>query len=125
MTHPFKFGDLVLWGINPSPFVFMGVSKIDPDLAWIRADNDLPYHATFDELKPVPQPKSSPHLDTVRLDWLARNDCALTERLCDEDGDLLDTPFAVIQKQEEHFEVLTAACDIREAIDAAMRQEAV
>ena len=66
-----------------------------------------------------------PHPDTVRLDWLVKNDCALTERLCDEDGDLLDTPFAVIQKQEEHFEVLTAACDIREAIDAAMRQEAV
>lgn len=37
-------------------------------------------------------------------------------------GDLLDTPFAVIQKQEEHFEVLAAACDIREAIDAAMRE---
>lgn len=115
MTHQFKFGDLVLWDINPSPFVFMGVSKIDPDLAWIRADNDLPYFAPFGELKPVPHP------DTVRLDWLARNDCALTERLCDEDGDLLDTPFAVIQKQEEHFEVLAAACDIREAIDQAMK----
>ena len=59
--------------------------------------------------------------DTERLDWLVKNDCALTERLCDEDGDRLDTPFAVIQKQEEHFEVLAAACDIREAIDAAMR----
>ena len=68
MTHPFKFGDLVLWGINPSPFVFMGVSKIDPDLAWIRADNDLPHHAPFDELKPIPHP------DTVRLDWLADRD---------------------------------------------------
>lgn len=65
MTHQFKFGDLVLWDINPSPFVFMGVSKIDPDLAWIRADNDLPYFAPFGELKPVPHP------DTVRLDWLA------------------------------------------------------
>ena len=64
MTHQFKFGDLVLWDINPSPFVFMGVSKIDPDLAWIRADNDLPYFAPFGELKPVPHP------DTVRLDWL-------------------------------------------------------
>ena len=68
MTHPFKFGDLVLWGINPSPFVFMGVSKIDPDLAWIRADNDLPHHAPFAELKPIPHP------DTVRLDWLADRD---------------------------------------------------
>ena len=64
MIQQFKFGDLVLWGINPSPFVFMGVSKIDPDLAWIRADNDLPHHAPFDELKPIPHP------DTVRLDWL-------------------------------------------------------
>ena len=64
MTHQFKFGDLVLWDINPSPFVFMGVSKIDPDLAWIRADNDLPYFAPFGELKPVPHP------DTVRLDGL-------------------------------------------------------
>lgn len=125
MTHQFKFGDLVLWDINPAPFIFMGESKIDPDLAWIRADNDLPYHAPFDELRPFPQPKSFPHLDTVRLDWLAKNDCALTERLCDEDGDLLDTPFAVIQKQEEHFEVLAAACDIREAIDAAIRHCAV
>ena len=74
MTHPFKFGDLVLWGINPSPFVFMGVSKIDPDLAWIHADNDLPHHAPFDELKPVPHTKPVPHPDTVRLDWLADRD---------------------------------------------------
>ena len=65
MTHQFKFGDLVLWDINPSPFVFMGVSKIDPDLAWIRADNDLPYFAPFGELQPVPHP------DTVRLDFTA------------------------------------------------------
>ena len=65
---------------------------------------------------------TEPHPDTVRLDWLAKNDCALTERLCDEDGGRLDTPFAVIQKQEEHFEVLAAATDIREAIDTAMRE---
>ena len=74
MTQQFKFGDLVLWGINPSPFVFMGVSKIAPDLAWIRADNDLPHHAPFDELKPVPHTKPIPHPDTVRLDWLADRD---------------------------------------------------
>lgn len=36
-------------------------------------------------------------------------------------GQIEITP-AVIQKQEEHFEVLAAACDIREAIDAAMRE---
>lgn len=62
--------------------------------------------------------------DTERLDWLVKNDCALTERLCDDDGDLLDTPFAVIQIQERHFEVLAAACDIRQAIDNAMHEKA-
>ena len=62
-----------------------------------------------------------PHPDTVRLDWLLKNDCALTERLCDEDGDILETPNAVIQKQEDHFKVLAATSnDIREAIDEAM-----
>ena len=63
------------------------------------------------------------HPDTVRLDWLAKNDCSLTERLCDEDKDLLDTPFAVIQIQENHCEVLAAASNIHDAIDAAMKQE--
>ena len=80
---------------------------------------DWLHHCSSDNLELIPHP------DTARLDWLAKNDCSLTERLCDEDGDRLDTPFAVIQKQQEHFEVLAAACDIREAIDEAMRQEAV
>jgi len=55
---------------------------------------------------------------------LAKNDCALTEMLCDDDGERLDTPFAVIQKQEEYFKVLAAAKDIRQAIDAAMQEQA-
>jgi len=62
--------------------------------------------------------------DTVRLDWLAKNDCALTENLGDEDGDRQDTPFAVIHVQEEHFEVLAAANNIRQAIDTAMQAQA-
>lgn len=61
--------------------------------------------------------------DTVRLDWLAKNDCALTDRMCDEDGDQLNTSFAVIQIQEGHFEVLAAATNIRQAIDAAMQAQ--
>lgn len=61
--------------------------------------------------------------DTERLDWLAKNECALTERLCDEDGNRLDTPFAVIQKRGEHFELLAKGNDIREAIDAAMQTQ--
>ena len=65
-----------------------------------------------------------PHPDTVRLDWLGENDCALTESLCDEDGELLDAPFAGIQKQEEHFKVLATATNIRQAIDTAMREKA-
>ena len=62
--------------------------------------------------------------DTARLDWLAKNDCALTENLGDEDGDRQDTPFAVIHVQEEHFEVLAAANNIRQAIDTAMQAQA-
>ena len=62
--------------------------------------------------------------DTKRLDWLAKNDCALTENLGDEDGDKQDTPFAVIHVQEEHFEVLAAANNIRQAIDTAMQAQA-
>ena len=62
--------------------------------------------------------------DTARLDWLAKNDCALTENLGDEDGDRQDTPFAVIHVQEEHFEVLAAANNIRKAIDTAMQAQA-
>ena len=61
--------------------------------------------------------------DTKRLDWLVKNDCALTEMLCDDDGEILDTPFAVIKKQEEHFELLAVANNIRQAIDDAMRAQ--
>ena len=113
MTQQLKFGDRVLW--NDEQFVYLHQDGIHPEASWVISEEGGQYLAAHSALQTVPHP------DTARLDWLAKNDCALTERLCDEDGDLLDTSFAVIQKQEEHFEVLAAACDIREAIDAAMR----
>ena len=121
MTHQFKFGDRVRLKDDKEEQGFI----LD-----IYGDKEHGYFAVvifkehgnvdheIDEIEPVPHP------DTVRLDWLAKNDCALTERLCDEDGDLLDTSFAVIQTQEEHLEVLSAATDIRQAIDAAMQEQA-
>jgi hypothetical protein len=117
MTQQFKFGDIVRWGDDPRLFLYRCQDNVHHKAGWIHSDDGGEYLAAHSALQAVPHP------DTVRLDWLVKNDCALTERLCDEDGDLLDTPFAVIQKQEEHFEVLTAACDIRQAIDAAMRMQ--
>ena len=119
MTHPFKFGDMVKSRMHPNKtlglVVDSGSNQYSYIIRWKHEKGVSQEHA--ESLEPVPHP------DTVRLDWLVKNDCALTERLCDEDGDRLDTPFAVIQKQEEHFEVLAAATDIRQAIDAAMREE--
>ena len=111
MTNQFKFGDRVQ-DKDGKQFIFL---RGFPSVCTICGDDGRISTYPTKLLQPTPHP------DTARLDWLARNDCALTERLCDEDGDRLDTPFAVIQKQEEHFEVLAAACDIREAIDAAIR----
>ena len=68
MTHQFKFGDRVLWGDNPQPFVYIELSDIDPKFAWIRSSGALPYFVVLGELKPIPHP------DTVRLDWLADRD---------------------------------------------------
>lgn len=119
MTHQFKFGDRAIHSTSGSICLIVDdtpVTTDDGDILWCVVDEDG-FGGMCSDYKLTP----TPHPDTVRLDWLARNDCALTERLCDEDGDRLDTPFAVIQKQEEHFEVLAAACDIRDAIDEAMR----
>ena len=113
MTHSFKFGDRVLCG--DEQFVYLHQDIIQLKTGWVISEEGGQYLAAHSALTPVPHP------DTVRLDWLAKNDCALTERLCDEDGDLLDTSFAVIQKRREHFEVLAAATDIREAVDQAMK----
>lgn len=117
MTQQFKFGDMVKSRMHPNKTLGLVVDA---------GSNQYSYIIRWEHTKGVSQEHTEsleliPHPDTVRLDWLVKNDCALTERLCDEDGGRLDTPFAVIQKQEEHFEVLAAACDIRQAIDAAMR----
>lgn len=113
MTQQFKFGDIVR---RKSDGAIGVVIHAQFQSVWFVLKGNTVCNADYaKEFEIVPHP------DTARLDWLARNDCSLTERLCDEDGDRLDTPFAVIQKQEEHFEVLAAACDIREAIDAAIR----
>lgn len=114
MTHKFKFGDRVKdTALGLGECVVINASETSVYVMNERGDYNV-----------VAQPESLeliPHPDTIRLDWLAENDCALTKKFCDEDGDIHPTPNAVFQKQEDHFEVLTATSnDIREAIDVAM-----
>lgn len=114
MTHKFKFGDRVI----DKDTRLGGCVVINASEKFVYVMNEK---GDYNVLARPETLEIAPHPDTVRLDWLLKNDCALTERLCDEDGDILDTPNAVIQKQEEHFEVLAATSnDIREAIDVAM-----
>ena len=126
MTQQFKFGDRVRLKDEPlTPWENAGI------IFAIYGDEKRGYYAAvcfqesgdFQDV-PLDEIERVPHPDTVRLDWLAKNDCTLTERLCDEDGDQLDTSFAVIQTYEEYFEVLAAATNIRQAIDTAMREKA-
>ena len=114
MTQQFKFGDCVKY--RATDFLF--IHDKGDGRAHVVSETGVSGAALISDLTLIPHP------DTVRLDWLAKNDCSLTERLCDEDKDLLDTPFAVIQIQEGHFEVLVAATNIRQAIDTAMREKA-
>lgn len=114
MTHKFKFGDRV---IDKTKFLgeCVVINASEKSVYIMNERGDYNVVARPESLELIQHP------DTVRLDWLLKNDCALTERLCDEDGNILDTPNAVIQKQEDHFEVLAATSnDIREAIDVAM-----
>ena len=114
MTQQFKFGDRVKRKSDGAVGVVAGIS-FQSVLVFFEGNSVSGFYDDDDEFELIPHP------DTVRLDWLLKNDCALTERLCDEDGDILETPNAVIQKQEDHFEVLAATRnDIREAIDVAM-----
>lgn len=120
MTQQFKFGDRVARKNKTPDYdkAFIVISaKDNGEICVFSSISKLPFDVQAKDYQLVPHP------DTVRLDWLAKNDCSLTERLCDEDKDLLDTPFAVIQIQENHFEVLAAASNIHDAIDAAMKQE--
>ena len=113
MTQQFKFGDRVKRKSDGAVGVVAGISF--RSVLVFFEDNSVSGFYDDDEFEIIPHP------DTIRLDWLLKNDCALTESLCDEDGDILKTPNAVIQKQEDHFEVLAATSnDIREAIDVAM-----
>lgn len=118
MTQQFKFGDLVIVNdrsSNPETGVIVWINDVLGEVKVCFEENLRSKYCLIKYLKPVPHP------DTVRLDWLVENDCALTKKLCDEDGDILGIPNAVIQKQEDHFEVLAATSnDIREAIDVAM-----
>lgn len=114
MTHKFKFGDRVKdTALGLGECVVINASENSAYIMNERGDYNV-----------VARPESLEliqHPDTIRLDWLAENDCALTKKLCDEDGDIHPTHNAVIQKQEEHFEVLAATSDdIREAIDVAI-----
>lgn len=114
MTHKFKFGDLVKdTALGLGECVVINASENSVYVMNERGDYNV-----------VARPESLEliqHPDTIRLDWLAENDCALTKKLCDEDGDIHPTPNAVIHKQEDYFEVLAATSnDIREAIDVAM-----
>lgn len=113
MTQQFKFGDLVERKSDGAVGVVVDTKF---QSVWVVFKGSVVsgfYDA--EEFNLIPHP------DTSRLDWLVKNDCALTEKLCDEDGDIHPTPNAVIQKQEDHFEVLAATSNnIREAIDVAM-----
>ena len=113
MAHKFKFGDRVKRKSDGAVGIVVSISFKSVLVFFDGAAVSSFYDA--DEFEIIPHP------DTARLDWLLKNDCALTERLCDEDGDILETPNAVIQKQEDHFEALAATSnDIREAIDVAI-----
>ena len=113
MTQQFKFGDRVKRKSDGAVGVVVDTKF---QSVWVVFEGSaVSDFYDDDEFEIIPHP------DTVRLDWLLKNDCALTERLCDEDGDIHPTPNAVIQKQEDHFEVLAATSNnIREAIDVAM-----
>lgn len=112
----FKFGDHVSYDGIPTTGVVVGLHDMGNVATVCFEGFSIPKRGIkTNSLKLIPHP------DTVRLDWLVKNDCALTEKLCDEDGDIHPTPNAVIQKQEDHFEVLAATSNnIREAIDVAM-----
>ena len=118
MTQQFKFGDRVRYKSPESKlrgFVASTRNRGQNKIIVAFEGEDWLHHCSSENLELIPHP------DTIRLDWLAENDCTLTKKLCDEDGDILKTPNAVIQKQEDHFEVLAATSnDIREAIDVAM-----
>lgn len=114
MSNKFKFGDRV---IDKTKFLgeCVVINASEKSVYIMNERGDYNVLARPETLEIVPHP------DTVRLDWLVKNDCALTEKLCDEDGEIHPTPNAVIQKQEDHFEVLAATSNnIREAIDVAM-----
>lgn len=114
MTQQFKFGDRVIdktMGLGEC----VVINSFENAVYVVNERGDYNAAALPESLELIQHP------DTIRLDWLAENDCALTKKLCDEDGDILGIPNAVIQKQEDHFEVLAATSnDIREAIDVAM-----
>ena len=115
MKQQFKFGDRVSCESYPTTGVIVGLDETGDIATVCFLALYRPERVETKSLKLIPHP------DTIRLDWLAENDCALTKKLCDEDGVILDTPNAVIQKQEDHFKVLVATSnDIREAIDVAM-----
>ena len=114
MTHTFKFGDRVIdKDTRLGECVVINASE-----KFVYVMNEK---GNYNVLARPETLEIVPHPDTIRLDWLAENDCALTKKLCDEDGDIHPTPNAVIQKQEEHFEELAATSNnIRDAIDVAM-----
>ena len=118
MTQQFKFGDRVRYKSPESKlrgFVASTRNRGQNKIIVAFEGEDWLHHCSSENLELIPHP------DTIRLDWLAENDCTLTKKLCDEDGDILGIPNAVIQKQEDYFEVLAATSnDIREAIDVAM-----
>ena len=120
MTQQFKFGDMVKSRMRPNKTLGLVVDT---------GSNQYSYIIRWNDEKGVSQEHTEsleliPHPDTVRLNWLVKNDCGLTDMLHDKDEDLSDTPFAVFQIQENHFEVLAAANNIRDAIDIAMKMDA-
>ena len=84
MTHKFKFGDRVKRKSDGAVGIVVSISFKSVLVFFDGAAVSSFYDA--DDFEIVPHP------DTVRLDWLAENDCALTKRLCNEDGDIHPTP---------------------------------
>lgn len=118
MTHQFKFGDIVR--IKETGYTG---SVIDFKFGVVVASHGDTSIDTFDsdELELIPHP------DTVRLDWLAKTNLMPVDEWIFEDEDGNEYEKAVVVRPDLNYfdEVLVTADDIRQAIDTAMRQEAV
>lgn len=126
MTQQFKFGDMVKSRMHPNKTLGLVVDA---------GSNQYSYIIRWEHTKGVSQEHTEsleliPHPDTVRLDWLARNDATITDAwlFYDEDGNDIGEKAAVFRFYSEDLAELdayvTVGSDIRQAIDTAMREKA-